>query len=268
MRFLSHIFVMIIAVLVMTEGFWWHRKSKKRKKNRPDEAVPPVFDDSPMPVHSSYDICVSDFLKRADMPGLIQIHYTVTHNGEIVRGFCTKDLIPFEQKVRAEIRMLFERLEDNQTDRTIKIWYINPDDRKFDTNDIPLQIAITFYQPANMDKEAQTLLKEQITGILRELLTIDWKEVNGILQTCCTSEHRLADTLNKISKPDYINETEMQLSTERVLKCLCRDMSFFYENQSFFGYGSVLANLEAKYTELDTCYLQRLAEDYCRDTLF
>ncbi|MBP3326819.1 MAG: hypothetical protein J6L77_10425 [Coprococcus sp.] len=217
-----------------------------------------------MPVYKNCDICVSDFIEA---PSLFQIHCTAIYDGQIVRGFCSKDLFQFEEKVRAEIRNVFDRLGDHQTDRTVKIWYQNPDDRKFDTNDIPLKIIITFYQPLNMDQATQAFLKEQLYTALKELLYIDWEEVNDSLKTYCTSAHSFVNTLNKISNPDF-NETEMLASTKKVLKCLNRDMIFFYENQSFFKYSSVLANLETKYDKLDHSYLTELANEYARDTLF
>lgn len=47
--------------------------------------------------YESYDICVSDFVEKKDGGALLQIHCVVINNGEVVRGFHTKDLWQFEK---------------------------------------------------------------------------------------------------------------------------------------------------------------------------
>jgi len=65
-----------------------------------------------------------------------------------------------------------------------------------------------------------------------------------------------------------IQEIRIQLSLTYSLPYLQSVGNFFYENQSFFDYSSVLADLKAKYTKLEHCYLTRLADEYARDTVF
>lgn len=119
--------------------------------------------------YKEYDVCVSDFV---EYKGMLQIHCIAMKNGEVVRGFTTSGLIAFEEKVRTYVRMFINKPgTDGYYDAlTVKMWYYNPDDREFDTNDIPLRTAITFFRPLSIDKESQSMLKEQILKALFELL--------------------------------------------------------------------------------------------------
>lgn len=115
--------------------------------------------------YKEYDVCVSDFVEHKDM---IQIHGIAIKNGEVVRGFSTDDLRGFEEKVRVSVRMFIDKggAADFYDARTVKIWYYDPDNRDFNTDDIPLRFAITFFRPLNIDKEAKSMLKEQLLQTL------------------------------------------------------------------------------------------------------
>ena len=119
--------------------------------------------------YKEYDVCISDFVEHM---GMIQIHGIVIKNGNVVRGFSADDLCEFEEKVRTYIRMFIDKCgtDDYYDARTVKIWYYTPDNRELDTDDIPLRFAITFYRPLNVDKEIQSLLKEQLLHTLFEQL--------------------------------------------------------------------------------------------------
>ncbi len=99
---------------------------------------------------------------------MIQIHGIAIKNGKVVRGISTDDLKGFEEKVREYVRMFVDKgvTADFYDARTVKIWYYDPDNREFDTDDIPLRFAITFFAPLNIDKEAKSMLKEQLLQTL------------------------------------------------------------------------------------------------------
>lgn len=264
--------VLFVFLLIIIFDIWVYRNGKKNQKKELSYREPPVFDENKnhIPVYDHYNICNSDFLESGS---LLQIHYSVMQNDEVIRGFCTRDLIPFEQKVRAKIRLIFEQLGDKQTDRTIKMWYRNMDGSDFsDTCDIPLNIVITFYKPLSIDNGILELLKRQIYQCLCELMEIDWKEVNTILKNCYDQQHRLLSTLQKLSDFDLDGDTvEISDSSQNVCRHLYRDMIFFYENQWFYGggnAGTVYENLKKKYKEVDDCYLQYLSQEYAKDTMW
>ena len=119
--------------------------------------------------YKEYDVCISDFVEHM---GMIQIHGIAIKSGNVVRGFSTDDLGEFEENVRTYVRLFIDKCgaDDYYDARTVKIWYYNPDNRELDTCDIPLRFAITFYRPLNADKEAQSLLKEQLLQTLFEQL--------------------------------------------------------------------------------------------------
>ncbi|MDE6662510.1 MAG: hypothetical protein K2K46_04115 [Lachnospiraceae bacterium] len=270
--FVLGIFLLIVAFDIFV---WWNSKirNRKEKRNKKDleNRITPVFEvkKNYIPINGSYDIIISDFYEYG---ALLQIHCSITQNDELIRGFCSRDLTSFEQKIRSEIRMIFDRLEDKKTDRTIKMWYCNSDGSAFsDTNDIPLKIIITFFKPSNMDDKTKELLKQCIYPHLQDLVEIDWNEVNTILKHCCyTKEHSIVKFLNIISNSDA-GENGISDSTKNICRHLSMDMNFFYENQWFYGGSnsmSVYENLKAKYTEIKDCYLESLAHEYARDTVF
>ena len=119
--------------------------------------------------YKEYDVCVSDFVEHS---GMIQIHGIAIKNGKVVRGFSADDLREFEEKVRTYVRIFINKggADDFYDARTVKIWYYNPDDKEFNTDNIPLRFAITFFRPFNVDKEAQSMLKEQLLQALFEQL--------------------------------------------------------------------------------------------------
>ena len=119
--------------------------------------------------YKGYDVCVSDFVEHK---GMIQIHGIAIKNGKVVRGFSTDDLREFEEKVRSYVRIFIDKggTDGYYDARTVKIWYYNPDNRELSTDDIPLRFAITFFRPFNMDKEAQSMLKDQLLQTLFEQL--------------------------------------------------------------------------------------------------
>ncbi len=264
------IFLLIVAWDIFV---YWNSKIRNGKaKNKKDLAdrIPPVFEvkKNYIPIQGSYDISISDFIEHGS---LLQIHCSITQQDELVRGFCSKDLTSFEQKVRSEIRMVFDRLEDKKTDRTIKMWYCNSDGSSFgDTNDIPLKIIITFFKPLNMDDRTKEVLKQSLYPHLQELVEIDWNEVNTILKYCCyTKEQSIVNFLNIISK-SYA-ENGISDSAQNICRHLSMDMAFFYENQWYYGGGSstsVYEKLKEKYIEIEERYLECLVHEYARDTVF
>ena len=270
---MKYLVLVIFLLIIVFDIFVWLNSKKnitiKNKKNIANR-IPPTFEvkKNYIPIKGDYDIIISDFIEHGN---LIQIQCSVMQNDELVRGFCTKDLIPFEQKIRSEIYMIFNRLEDKQSDRTIKIWYCNLDGSEFsDTNDIPLKIIITFFKPLNMDDETKKLLKQFLYQHLKDLIEVDWNEVNTILKGCCAKEKRLTESLKRISNA-YTEENSISDSTKNILRHLSMDMTFFYENVWFYGGGSstsVYENLKAKYIEIEDCYLESLSYEYARDTVF
>lgn len=266
--FVLSIFLLIVAFDIYV---WWNSKIRnKRNKRNMANRITPVFEvkKNYIPINGSYDIVISDFIEYG---ALLQIHCSITQNDELVRGFCSKDLTSFEQKIRSEIRMIFDRLEDKKTDRTIKMWYSNSDGSSFsDTNDIPLKIIITFFKPSNMDDRTKEVLKQSLYPHLQDLVEIDWNEVNTILKNCYAKERRLMKSLSVISN-SYTDENGISDSAKNICRHLSMDMNFFYENQWFYGGGrstSVYENLKAKYTEIEDCYLESMAHEYIRDTIF
>ena len=122
--------------------------------------------------YNNYDICVSDLIQYG---GLLQIHCIATLNNEVVCGFSRKDLSSFEKNIRAHVRKFIEKMETEyikqaNKDYTVKIWYYNLNDEDLNTKDIPLRIAITFYQPRKIDNKEQEILKEHIFMELCQLL--------------------------------------------------------------------------------------------------
>lgn len=264
--------VLIIFLLIIVFDIYVWRNSKKNTsiKNKRNDRIPPTFEvrKNYIPIKDDYDIIISDFIEHGN---LIQIQCSVMQNDELVRGFCTKDLRPFERKIRSEVYMIFDRLEDKQSDQTIKIWYCNLDGSEFsDTNDIPLKIIITFFKPSNMGDETKKLLKQSLYQHLKDLIEVDWNEVNAILKDCYTKEKRLSESLKRISNA-YTDEISISDSTKNILRHLSMDMTFFYENIWFYGGDSstsVYENLKAKYIKIEDCYLESLSYEYARDTVF
>lgn len=175
----------------------------------------------------------------------------------------------FEVEVRNQIRKMFDQLEDVKTDRTIKIWYKNEDSEELDTMDIPLKIIITFYRPEHFNDESGEILKQSLYPFLRELVEVDWGEVNGILKDCCEKKQNLQHMLNEISQS--YEENGISDSAKRICRHLSMDMSFFYENQWFFGGGkspTVYEKLREKYPEIENRYIECLSHEYAKDTLW
>lgn len=263
---MKYLALCIFLLLVAWDIFVWRNKKIRNKKL--EDRVFPVFEvrKNYIPINGSYDIVISDFIEYGN---LLQIQCSIKQDDDkLVRGFCTKDLLSFEQKIRAEIRMIFDRLGDEKTDRTIKIWYCNLDGSEFsDTNDIPLRIIITFFKPSNMDDRTKELLKQCLYPYLQELVEIDWNEVNTILKNCYTKEQRLMESLKRISN-SHTDEISISDSAKNICRHLSMDMAFFYENQWFYGGGTVYENLKAKYIEIEDCYLESLSHEYARDGVF
>ncbi|MCM1288308.1 MAG: hypothetical protein NC240_08350 [Clostridium sp.] len=269
---IARLVVLVIAILIMTEGILWHRSLRDRKRNKKKaltEQTPPIFkvENNYIPINDVYNITISDFIEYGT---LLQIQCSITQGGKLVRGFCTRDLLSFEQKIRSEIRMIFDQLEDENTDRTIKIWYSNQDGSDFgDTNDIPLRVIITFFKPSNMDDKTKELLKQCLYPHLRALVEVDWNEINTILKNCYAKEKRLMKSLNIINN-SWLSESGISDSAKSIIRHLCMDMTFFYENQQFYGadMSSVFSNLKEKYPKIEEIYLEKLAFEFARDTVF
>lgn len=69
------------------------------------------------------------------------------------------------------------------------------------------------------------------------------------------------------------DENGISDSEKNICRHLGMDMEFFYENQWFYGYGagsstSVYEKLKEKYIEIEDCYLESLAHEYVRNTIF
>ncbi len=265
---IAKLVVLLIVILIMTEGTLWHRSLRDKKKNLSD-STPPVFkvEKNYIPINDVYDITISDFIEYGT---LLQIQCSIMQGDALVRGFCTRDLLSFEQKIRSEIRMIFDQLKDEETDRTIKIWYCNLDGSEFgDTDDIPLKVIITFYKPSNMNDKTKAIIKKSLYSHLQALIEIDWNEVNTVLKKCYEKDKRLMESLNIINN-SWLSETGISDSAKNIIRHLCKDMAFFYENQQFYGGGmsSVYANLKEKYPKIEDVYLESLGHEFARDMVF
>lgn len=259
-----------LFVLILVWDIVVYHNSKKQNKNKKESAdrIPPVFNikNNYIPVKGSCNIYISEYIEYGS---LLQLHCSVTENGEIVRGYCSKDLTSFQVKVRGQIRKIFDQLEDVKTDRTIKMWYKNEDAGELDTNDIPLKIIITFYKPEHFNDETGEILKQSLYPFLRELVEVDWGEVNAILQGCCEKKMKFQHALNEISHS--YEENGISDSAKRICRHLSMDMLFFYDNQSFYGsgrYSSVYEKLREKYPEIENRYIECLSHEYAKDTLW
>lgn len=259
-----------LFVLILAWNMIFYHNNRKQKKNKKASAdrLPPVFNikNNYIPIKDNCNICISEYLEYGS---LLQLHCSITENGEIVRGYCSKDLTSFEVKVRSEIRKIFDQLEDAKTDRTIKMWYKNEDSRELDTEDIPLKIIITFYKPEHFNDEIGEILKRSVCPLLRELVEVDWGEINGILQGCCEKKLKLQHTLSEIS--NSYEENGISDSAKIICRHLSMDMRFFYENQWFYGGGkspSVYEKLREKYPEIENRYIECLSHEFAKDTLW
>lgn len=263
-------FVLGIFLLIVAWDLFIYWNSKIKSKKALTERIPPIFEvkGNYFPIYGGCDIAISDFNEGE---GLFQIQCNITWHNEPVRGFCTDDLLSFERKIRSEIQMVFDRSEDEKTDRTVKIQYCSADGSECrETKDIPLKMIITFFKPSNMDDGTKELLKQRLYPHLRDLVEIDWEEVNAVLKNCCTKRESLLNHLNAVSGTDA-DETGISDSTKNICRHLSMDMVFFYENQWFYGGGSsasVYENLKAKYIKIENRYLETLLHEYALDTVF
>ena len=136
--------------------------------------------------YKEFDICVSDFaenIRNRNGGGLLQIHCVVIHNNKVVRGLCTKDLSQFEKNVRMCVRMFIDTIgtDINYYDYDeVRIWYYNSDDREFDTNDIPLRLAITFHRPTKLNgnekeiEELKVLIYNELYKLIDKVINADF----------------------------------------------------------------------------------------------
>lgn len=263
-------FALILFLLMIAGNIVFDINSRKRKKKEREleDRNPPVFhaEKNYFPIYDNYDIYVSDLL---ELDGLMQIQCSITQNGELLRGFCSKDLTSFEVDVRHRMREIFDQTGNEEHDGTIKMWYSNADGSSFSsTDDIPLKIAITFYKLPNINDNIKEMLKQCLYQYLQELVEVDWSEVNTILKDCHENGQNFMDALNDI-RNSY--DTNISYSARNVCRHLYMDMNLFYENQWFYGGGgssSIYENLKTKYKKIEDCYLEKLEHEYARDTIF
>lgn len=266
MKYLALAF--FLAIIAYDISFYIKSKKRKKIEKKESERVPPVFEvkQNYFPIYDNYDINVSDLLEYGE---LRQIQCCITQNGELIRGFCAKDLTHFEVEVRRKMREIFDQSGDEKHDQTIKMWYCNADGSSFSsTDDIPLKIIITFYELKNMDDNIKEMLKHCLYSHLQKLVEVDWSEVNTILNDCHDSELDFMDALNDIGNSYNIN---ISYAARNVCRHLYMDVIFFYENERFYAgakSSSVYENLRVKYPKIEDCYLENLAHEFARDTVF
>lgn len=98
-----------LFVLMLVWYIVVYHNSKKQKKNKKESAdrISPVFNikNNYIPVKGNCNIYISEYIEYGSW---LQLHCSITENGEIVRGYCSKDLTSFQVKVRGQIRKIFD----------------------------------------------------------------------------------------------------------------------------------------------------------------